>query len=93
MRVFTNPARNLTSTCDIIFSERHKLRLAPFQHDGAHINILYVSLRSPELKAHHGELNLKFLNFLMPENFVEIYLQFKQRGQTLGYFVTRMQME
>ena len=30
---------------------------------------------------------VKFLNFRTPENFAVIYLKFKQRGQTLGYFV------
>ena len=32
---------------------------------------------------------VKFLNFGMPENFAVIYLKFKQRGQTLGYFVKK----
>ena len=36
---------------------------------------------------------VKFLNFLMPENFSVIYLKFKKRGQTSGYFVKKMQME
>ena len=38
---------------------------------------------------------VKFLKFRMPENFAVIYLKFKQRGQTLGYFffVKKMQME
>ena len=36
---------------------------------------------------------VKFLNFRTPENFAVIYLKFKQRGQTLGYFVKKMQME
>ena len=36
---------------------------------------------------------LKFLNFRTPENFAVIYLKFKQRGQTLGYLVKKMQME
>ena len=29
----------------------------------------------------------------MPEIFAVIYLKFKQRGQTLGYLVKKMQME
>ena len=33
------------------------------------------------------------LSFWTPENFVVIYLKFKQRGKTLGYFVKKMQME
>ena len=36
---------------------------------------------------------VKFLNFQTPENFAVIYLKFKQRGQTLGYFIKKMQME
>ena len=35
----------------------------------------------------------KFLNFRMPENFAVIYLKFKQRGQSLRYFIKMMQME
>ena len=30
-----------------------------------------------------------FLNFRMPENFAVNYLKFKQRGQTLGYFIKK----
>ena len=33
---------------------------------------------------------VKFLNFRTPENFAVIYLKFKQRGQTLGYFVHKI---
>ena len=29
----------------------------------------------------------------MPENFAVIYLKLKQRGQTLGYFFKKTQME
>ena len=36
---------------------------------------------------------VKFLNFQMPENFAEIYLKFKQKGQTLGYSAKKMQIE
>ena len=36
---------------------------------------------------------VKLLNFRMPENFAENYLKFKERGQTLGYFIKKMQME
>ena len=35
----------------------------------------------------------KVLNFQTPENFVVINLKFKQRDQTLGYFVKKTQME
>ena len=38
-------------------------------------------------------VTIKFLNFRTPENFVAIYLKFKQRGQILAYFVKKMQME
>ena len=34
---------------------------------------------------------VKFLNFQAPENFAVIYLKFKQRGQTLGHFLKKMQ--
>ena len=37
--------------------------------------------------------NIKVPNFLTPENFAVIYLKFKQRGQTLAYFIKKMQME
>ena len=32
---------------------------------------------------------VKFLNFLKPENFAVNYLKFKQRSQTLGYFIKK----
>ena len=38
-------------------------------------------------------ITVKFLNFRTPENFAVIYLKFKGRGKTLGYFVKKMQME
>ena len=34
---------------------------------------------------------IKFLNFVTPGNFAVIYLKFKHRDQTLGYFIKRMQ--
>ena len=34
---------------------------------------------------------IKVLNFWMPKIFAVTYLKFKQRGQTLGYFVKKMQ--
>ena len=36
---------------------------------------------------------VKFLNFPTPESFAIIHLKFKQRGQTLGYFVQKIEME
>ena len=36
---------------------------------------------------------VKFLNFGKAENFAVIYLKFKQRGQTLEYFVKKIQMQ
>ena len=36
---------------------------------------------------------VKFLNFWTPENFAVINLNFKPRGQTLGYFTKMVQME
>ena len=41
----------------------------------------------------HERVTVKFLNFRTPKNFAVIYLKFKQRGQTLGYFVKMVQME
>ena len=38
-------------------------------------------------------ITVKFLNFRTPENFAVIYLKFKQKAQTLGFFVKKMQME
>ena len=38
-------------------------------------------------------LTVKFLNFQMPENLAVIYLKFKKRGQTSGYFIKKMQMK
>ena len=32
---------------------------------------------------------VKFLNFRTPEKFAVIYLKFKQKAQTLGYFVKK----
>ena len=37
-------------------------------------------------------LRWNILKFLTSENFAVIYLKLKQRGQTLGYFVKKMQM-
>ena len=41
----------------------------------------------------NNDNTIKFLNFRTPENFVVIYLKCKQKAQTLGYFVKKMQME
>ena len=32
---------------------------------------------------------VRFLNFRTPENFAVIYLKFKQKAQTLGYFIKK----
>ena len=37
--------------------------------------------------------SVKFLNFRTPENFAVTSLKFKQRGQTVGNFVKKVQME
>ena len=55
-----------------------------FSHDAAH-NVYYHQI--PALNT------VKFINFRTPENFAAIYLKFKQRGKTLGYFLKKMQME
>ena len=50
--------------------------------------------REAALAEKEREVNtVKFLNFRMPENFAVMHLKFKQRGQTLRYFVENMQME
>ena len=36
---------------------------------------------------------VKFLNFRTTENFAVNNLKFKQRGQSLGYFIEEMQVE
>ena len=36
---------------------------------------------------------VKFLNFGTPENFIEIHLKCKKRGQTFQYFIKKIQME
>ena len=36
---------------------------------------------------------VKFLNFQTSKNFAVIYLKFKQRAKTFGYFVKKMQMK
>ena len=38
-------------------------------------------------------ITIYFLNFYTPENLTVIYLKFKQRVQTLEYFVKKLQME
>ena len=40
-----------------------------------------------------GKYTVKFLNFRTPENFAVNYVKLKQRGQTIEYFVQKMQME
>ena len=40
-----------------------------------------------------NKTTIKFLNFLTPENFAVIYLKFKGRGQSLRYFVKKVQMK
>ena len=32
---------------------------------------------------------VKFINFRTPENYAVNYIEFKQRGQTLGYFIKK----
>ena len=44
-------------------------------------------------KLQFGKYCEVLLNFRTPENFAVIYQKFKQKAQTLGYFVKKMQME
>ena len=41
----------------------------------------------------NSQCTVKFLSFRTPENFAVIYLKFKIRVQTLGYFVKKIQRE
>ena len=41
----------------------------------------------------HNQFTVKFLNFWMTENFAINNLKFKQRDQSLGYFIKEMQVE
>ena len=50
-------------------------------------------LYHPESKTFGKLCTIKFLNFRTPENFTVIYLKFKKKCQTFGYFVKKMQME
>ena len=66
--------------------------------DLAYRRFLDTQGKDMEQKKHHVLLQKKVgtvnsLNFQTPENFAVIYLKFKQRGQTLGYLVKKMQME
>ena len=45
------------------------------------------------VKARSIYFNVKFLNFPTLEKIAVIYLKFKQRDQTLGYFIKKMKME
>ena len=45
------------------------------------------------LRSRPDEGTVKFQNFRTPEKSAVIYLKFKQRVQTLEYFVKKMQME
>ena len=38
-------------------------------------------------------ITVKFLNFRTTENFALINIKFKQRGQNLGYFIKKIQIE
>ena len=41
----------------------------------------------------YGQNTVKLQNFWTPEKFAVIYKKFKQRGQNLGYFIKKMEME
>ena len=52
-------------------------------------------MRTVSLLGAHAKflVTVKFLNYRTQENFAVIYVKFKKRGQTFGYFVKKMQME
>ena len=52
-----------------------------------------VSIQGPVCSVLFRLLSSSSLIFRMPESFAVIYLKLKHRGQTLGYFVKKMQME
>ena len=53
------------------------------------VELLYGVVTNNNLQCCNNIITVKFLNFPTPENFAVIYLKFKQRGQTLGYFVKK----
>ena len=62
-----------------------------FSHNEAHFMSLASFCSRPDCILPSSntttQSTVKFLNFWTPENFTVICLKFKQRGQTLGYFV------
>ena len=64
--------------------ETMKRAQEPSMQDDANTTVIFLSL---------NKTTVKFLNFGMPEIIAVIYLKFKQRDQTFGYFVKMMQME
>ena len=50
-----------------------------------------VNSTDPGQNCSNGEFQntVQFLNLRTPENFAVMYLKFKQRGQTFGYFVQK----
>ena len=50
-------------------------------------NFAYTQGKGRRLWCSELRYTVKLLNFRMSENFVVIYLNFKQRGQSLGYFI------
>ena len=74
-----------------------------FSHDAA-LMLLWNSDKIPKflnpknaavitLEFDEFVFTVEFLTFGTSEIFAVIYLKFKQKGQTLGYFIKKMQME
>ena len=59
-------------------------------------NVLPQDITTKETTRYYTKWNIvipQFLNFRTPQKFTVNYLEFKQRGQTIEYFVQKMQVE
>ena len=67
--------------------------LAPAYLSNLLQNLIFDFVELQNVLFFTSTFTVKFLNFRTSENFAVIYLKFKQRGQSLRYFVKKMQME
>ena len=65
--------------------------MVPFeqQHTKPHTFTMKLSPSTKILFHLNIPVTVKVLNFRTPENFAVINLKFKQRGQSLGYFIKK----